>query len=373
MSFMSSESNFLGVDLGAGTVKLVELRNEQGRPRLVTYGSYELPLSQSIGNDWSSRERQAVEVLKLLLEQTKASSRLVISALPTFEVFSSMISIPAVEKKEFVNAIRLEAKKVVPRPLDEMILDWKEIGAAAASQESVSDENEDQAIGKITGSKQLQQKKVLITAAPKDLVDGYLRIFRDAGLKLVGLETEAIALSRSLIGRDPSVVMIADMGAKTTNLSVVEEGIAVVNRGVQFGGKDISEKMASRMAIDARLSEQWKRDIGLNTEEKQLSPALKTIMDDLLHEIEYMFHLYRSQFRMSTTNKGGIEKIVLAGGSSYVPGLAQYLATQLNVPVHLGDPWARIVYPEDLSPILRELGPSMSVAVGLAMREIVSK
>jgi type IV pilus assembly protein PilM len=90
----------------------------------------------------------------------------------------------------------------------------------------------------------------------------------------------------------------------------------------------------------------------------------------VLHEIRYLFQLYRSQIANAAGRPSSIEKIVLAGGSAYVPGLAQYLAEQLNVPVHLGDPWARIVYPEDLSPIVAEIGPAMAVAVGLAMRQI---
>ena len=85
-----------------------------------------------------------------------------------------------------------------------------------------------------------------------------------------------------------------------------------------------------------------------------------------------LFQLYRSQISGEESTKS-IEKIVFAGGSAFVPGLANYLAEQLNVPVHLGDPWARIVYPEDLSSTLAEIGPSMAVAVGLAMRQITPK
>lgn len=379
MGVLSSQQNFLGIDLGAGSVKLVELRNEQGRPRLVTYGKYEVPLDTIVDNDWSKRKEAAVEIINLLLEQTKASSRLVVSALPTFEVFSSLITVPAVAPKDLVNTIRLEAKKVVPRPIDEMILDWKEIGttdikaeAPEKKEEGAEEVPEEQELGTITGSKGTEQKKILITAAPKDMVARYVDIFKEVGLKLVGLETEAIALSRALIGRDPSVVMIVDMGAKSTNLSIIERGVPVVNRGVNFGGIRVTQKMAERMALSLPQVEQWKRDMGLAVEKTTLSPAVQEILDDLLHEIKYLFQLYRSQ--ISTYEEGGsIEKLVLAGGSAFIPGLANYLAEQLNVPVHLGDPWARIIYPEDLSSVLAELGPSMAVSLGLAMRQIAPR
>lgn len=381
---MATAGSFLGIDLGAGHVKLVELRNEQGRPRLVTYGIYELPLDQTEHDDWSDRVDQAVQIIKGLLEQTNAQSRIVVSSLPTFEVFSSLVTVPAVSQKELVNAIRLEAKKVVPRPLDEMILDWKEVGITSlvkksedkpeeSTEEQTGEDEEEGASGKITGSVGTEQRKILITAAPKTLVDAYVKIYKECGLRLVGLETESIALSRSLIGKDPSVVMVVDIGSHSTNISIIEEGLSVVNRGVNFGGMKVTDKMADRMGVTAEQIEQWKRDVGVTAHQQPLSNAIREILDDVLHEIRYVFQLYRSQLQLATGTQGVIEKIVLAGGSAYIPGLAQYLAEQLNVPVHLGDPWARIIYPEDLSQPLSEIGPSMAVAVGLAMREILPK
>ena len=375
MALMSNPQSFLGLDLGAGSIKLVELKNEKGRPRLVTFGSYEVPFAQSEDNDWSKRKDEAATIVKMLVEQTQATSNLVVTAMPTFAVFSSLITVPDVSQKDMANAIRVEAKKVVPRPLEEMNLVWQDIEKTEIKSKPMAKElEEDDAgdLGTITGAKGLQQKKMLITAAPKDLVNSYIEIIKNSGLKLVSLETEALALSRSLIGKDPSVVMVVDIGAKTTNLSIIDRGIPVVNRGVNFGGSRITQQMSGRMSIDIEKAEQWKRDMGRDFREKQLSPATKEILDDVLHEITYLFQLYRSQFVTEGVPVVRIEKIVLTGGAALIPGFASYLANDLNVPVHLGDPWARIVYPEDLQPMLDQIGPSMAVAVGLAMRHIVS-
>jgi len=42
----------------------------------------------------------------------------------------------------------------------------------------------------------------------------------------------------------------------------------------------------------------------------------------------------------------------------------------MNVNAYLGDPWARVVYPQDLRPILDEIGPRFAVSIGCAMRDI---
>ena len=53
-----------------------------------------------------------------------------------------------------------------------------------------------------------------------------------------------------------------------------------------------------------------------------------------------------------------------------LPNLVGYLSKVLNIKVIIGDPWSRISYPVDLAPLLNEIGPRMSVAIGLAMREL---
>jgi len=66
-----------------------------------------------------------------------------------------------------------------------------------------------------------------------------------------------------------------------------------------------------------------------------------------------------------------LQKVILSGASARLLGLTSYMAEKLGIDVIIGDPFARITYPEALKPILIELGPSLAVAVGLALRELV--
>ena len=65
-----------------------------------------------------------------------------------------------------------------------------------------------------------------------------------------------------------------------------------------------------------------------------------------------------------------IDRIVLSGGSAFLPNLPIYLTKLLNIPVYIGNPWDRVVYPLDLKPVLESIGPQMAVSIGLAMRNI---
>jgi Tfp pilus assembly PilM family ATPase len=69
-------------------------------------------------------------------------------------------------------------------------------------------------------------------------------------------------------------------------------------------------------------------------------------------------------------NGAPLEKIILSGGGALLLNLSEYLSERLSIKVIIGDPWARIRYPEELRPVLSEVGPRLAVAIGLAMREI---
>ena len=90
---------------------------------------------------------------------------------------------------------------------------------------------------------------------------------------------------------------------------------------------------------------------------------MKTL-EPIVTEMQYMLDFFHSQ------NNGEVEKVILSGGGALLLNLTDYLTKRLNLKVIIGDPWGRIHYPEELRPVLSEVGPKLAVAIGLAMREI---
>ncbi|HEX7774543.1 MAG TPA: pilus assembly protein PilM, partial [Pyrinomonadaceae bacterium] len=70
--------------------------------------------------------------------------------------------------------------------------------------------------------------------------------------------------------------------------------------------------------------------------------------------------------------EGSIQKILLAGGGSKLPGLADFLARRFEIPVDVFDPFRQIEVDErKFDPdYMREIVPEMAVAVGLALRGV---
>ncbi len=367
MNIFSSHPSYLGVDIGSAGIKIVELKNEGGRPRLVTYGLAEEPVDV-IHNSSPEIQSKAALLMSKICREARVATKKAVAALPSFSVFSSIISLPAMDKKELSQAIYWQAKKFVPLPLEEMTLDWKVLennvrifNQVNVNKASIKEENEP--AKKLNGTASI---KVLIAAAPKKLVFRYIDIFKNSGLELLSLETENFALERALVGGNKIPVMIVDIGNLTSDISIVENGIPLISRSVDSGGAVITKAIMNSLHIDEKRAEQFKRDIGFSSGVSNLPKVIETALTPVINEIKYCFDLSASR-----QSRGGIEKIILTGGCSFLPNITNYLTNLLNIQVLVGDPWARVIYPVELKPVLDELAPRFSVAVGLAMREIV--
>lgn len=175
---------------------------------------------------------------------------------------------------------------------------------------------------------------VLLVAVPKEVIKKYAEVAEIAGLNLLALEQEAFSLARALVGTRQGVFLIADIGNKSTDLVVVEDGFVRVTHNLESITREL-----------------------------------------VVTEIERIVNLYKQSY-----NKN-IEQCILAGGTilagqagsiseSLAKDWIEILKERLRLEVKVGDPLERIIYPTALKAKLAELGPALAVAIGLAMREL---
>lgn len=351
MSLLSfgGDNLFLGIDIGDSSLKMVELKKKNHKISLSNYAFSE-NVSEVNFTKIDDINYLAKAIVKVKNDAGITATK-VTASLPTFAVFSSIINLSNVDKKSIALAVNEEAKKVIPLPLEDMILDWK----------IIPDLN-----GKTPTKGNM---RVFLTGSPKKLVRKYIDVFKQAKLNLVSLETETFSLVRSLIGDDKSTVMIAEIGANSTDIFIVKESIPVLNRSLAVCASTVTKVLAEKLGMTYAQAEQFKFDLSvtLGTDEKEALPQLigKTL-EPIVTEMQYMLDFFRSQ------DGGEVEKIVLSGGGAMLLNLADYLSKRLNIKVIVGDPWNRINYPAELKPVLSEVGAKLAVAIGLGMREIES-
>jgi len=344
---LGRDNLFLGIDIGDSSLKMVELRKKNRKIYLSNYA-----FSENI-SEINFTKIEDISYLAKAINKVRNEAGItatkVTASLPTFAVFSSIINLSNVDKKGIAAAVNEEAKKVIPLPLEEMILDWK----------IIPDDN-----GK-TPSK--GNMRVFLTGSPKKLVRKYIDVFKMAKLNLVSLETETFSLVRSLAGNDKTTLMIAEIGANSTDISIVKESIPVLNRSLAVCASTVTKVLSEKLGMTYAQAEQFKFDLSvvLGTDNKEELPQLiSKTLEPIITEIQYMLDFFKSQ------NGGEVEKIILSGGGAMLLNLADYFSKRLNIKVIIGDPWNRINCAPELKPVLAEVGAKLAVAIGLGMREI---
>ena len=235
-----------------------------------------------------------------------------------------------------------------------MVLDWKVLNGGGSSTDPKAG------------------VQVLLTAAAKTLVKKYIDIFKKAGFNLLSLETESFGMARALVGKDKSTVIIVDIGAANTDITIVDNGIPYMERTVDIGGYQITKILAETMNISIDQAEQFKRDLANYSSQvlnqgKLLPESIEKSLVPIINEIKYLLDFFGKQ---PGNEAKRIDRLILSGGTAKIFNLTEYFTKMFNIRTFLGDPWARVLSPEDLKPALDAVGSRLAVCIGLAMRDI---
>src|SRR3989338_3307112 len=213
----SKLSSYLGVDIGSGGVKVVELAMEKNRMRLLTYGYAEQPADAPLVP--LDHPKETAALLREVMKKAGVKTSVAISALPLSSVFSAIVSVPQQkDQSRLKQDIQDQVRKLAPMPLEEMItystfVDPVQKPEKRPSPESVATEK---TVGKTV--------RVLVTGSGKKVVQKYIEIFKQAKLELKALDVESFAFIRSLVGKDKTSILIVDIGARRSNMVIVEKG-----------------------------------------------------------------------------------------------------------------------------------------------------
>ena len=375
--FGGKTTRFLGVDIGSASIKITELENNKGEPWLKNYGFAEKILHNE-SNRTDDVINQSADIIKKISRKAGFGTNDAVAALHNFDVFTSILNLPHVSTEEVEEIVKVEARKFVPIPLEDVVIDWKRVtdplsNTQAVNQQGVKDKNRRDKKDSVTtlGESKDKGMDILLTAAPRKLIRRYVDIVKAAELNLLSLETESFAFIRALLDtHDTTSVMVIDFGAVATDIIIVENQIPVIIRSVDVGGSSITSAIERNLTISRQRAEQFKRDIGFKgtqtSESEVIIQLIEATFAPVVNEINYSIDLYKSRNRV-------LEKIIITGGSAYLQGLTNFLKATFGLPVFIGDPWHKVTYPEKIKTTLEGIGPMFTVSIGLALKEIIEK
>ncbi len=355
------EKGKLGIDIGTAAIKIVELEKSGGRFTLKNYGLFELKSTdvQSSGSGTGQSilklpDQEIIWGLKELIKKGNIKSTDAIASIPSFSTFATIIEMPYLSEQELAKALPFEARKYIPIPLSEVILDWSIIDISSpASPRSPGSAPKPTTV------------QVFLAAVPRDETEKYKRIMKGAGLNLKALELENTALIRALLGNDLSPTAIVNIGGRSTSIVIVNKGYERVSHNYEIGGFEITKSIARSLNVSIEKAEELKRKMGMKeADENIVNEAMVSLIDMMVFETKKTISNYES----SKNQK--IARVLLVGGLTNMPSFVNYFKQKLNMDVYGANAFARIIYPESLKPIIQELANAFSIAAGLAMRDI---
>jgi len=346
---MFGAKKFLGIDVGTAAVKLVEFSERRGRVKVENYGQiktkafYEKPFRTFKRGTFLLSTEDISKAITAITREAGINTKQVNFSIPDFSTFFTTFELPPMGKEELPEAIRFEARQHVPLPLSELTLDWSVV----------------------RGKFNQTRLKMLVVAIPDRVVDQYKEVAIESDLELRSLEAEAFSMARSLPENDEEkIVALVDMGAQTTTINIIDKGTLQVSHSFDVSGNDFTQNAAKSLRIDYDQAEYFKKKYGVKPSGKAIRKVITPRLNLIAMEVKKIARRYREGEGKK------VEKIILGGGSAMMPGLESYFSEQLEPEVDIIHPFAGLYYPSILEDRLERMGPSFSVAVGLALRGV---
>ncbi len=335
----------VGIDIGSKTIKIVELQKEGE--------AFTLAASGIVGYAGQSVEKMADdkefanlgEVVKKLHSEAGVSSKEVVIALPEQLVFTRTIKFPLLTDAEIASAVKWESEQYIPIPVNEAII-----------QHSILSRNETSTPPEVI---------VLLVAAPRVVIDKYMKVVSAAGLNTMAVETELIALTRSLAPVDKTVLLL-DLGANSTDIAIAKNGLLSFSRSIPIAGEAFTRAVSQGLGISPVQAEEYKKTYGLEVKqlEGKIKVALEPVLRMVVDEVKKAINFYQ------TEEKGDAPTaVILSGGSSGMPQMISSLSSLMGLEVLVANPFSKISVDAETSQRLAPYAPLYSVASGLAMRE----
>ena len=332
----------VSLDLGSYTLKAVQA--SKSNPIQVTRTVEVFNPTGTVIPSGEADSEKLAQLIGTLFQDHSLSKQDVRLALPESAVSTKIITIPMLTDAELASAINWQAEQHIPIPLDELSLEYQVISRPAKKEKDA-------------------QMQVLLVGARKNIVESYLNVFLEAGVEPTLLETSVLSNFRgmSFTPEDPTSLVV-HMGASTTEMFIVHEGQLQFVYTYASGGQVLTRAIEQSVQLDPKQAEQYKRTYGIDPQHLngKLREVLLPILKLLTLEMQKTVQFFISQKQVPA-----VKRVVLSGGGSQMPGLAQFITEQLNAEVLSAAPFTGMT-----GEIPTTNQAAFAVCAGLLTREI---
>jgi type IV pilus assembly protein PilM len=260
------------------------------------------------------------------------------------------------DERQLGNVVRFRAHEALSIPLDQAVLDYHVVSETVDESGAVS-------------------RRVLLAAAYKEPIDHYVEACRAARLELSGIDVEAFALLRAVAPRnghteDAATVasVVVSIGHDRSTLAISDGTVCDFMRVLDWGGSKLEAAIARELGLTMPEAAELKLELDLAGDapdgDDPRAPfaraAVERELQTLARELVASLHFYQGQ-----PGSLAISEVIVTGGTTRIPGLAEELERLTRVPVRIADPLSRVEVTNGLAQ--RDDLASLAAAIGLGV------
>lgn len=339
----------VGVDIGSASIRAVEVQNHDGgNPSIVRYAEVPLP-ENSVRRGEVVEASTVATAFKRLWAQGGFKTKNVVMGMGGSRVFARDFSVPRAPLDQIRESLPFLVQDLLPVPVADAILDFYPIT-----------EEEGEQGPQIAG---------MLVAGLQESIIANVSAAMTAGLHPLHVDLipfamcRAVAPVRTARGRD----VIVSIGANTTNVVVVHDGVPHFVRMIPNGGDDITRAIAQRLQWSPEDAERAKRAIGMGShlmraEDRPVLEIIYEVVGDLLNSIRSTLSYYAT-----AKPSAPAQRILLCGGGANLIGLPHAMGEMLGLPVSIAEPLGAVPMPKSKERKGGDALEAYTTAFGLAL------
>lgn len=342
-------SKIIGLDIGSSSIKMVEIDRTKKGVELQFAGCAPLPDGAVVDKTLKKLDVVATAI-NAMTSSAKTRTKDVAMSLSGKSVIIKQVTMNSMTDAQLEKQIEMEAEPYIPFDIKDVRLDFYIMGDRPEREGTM---------------------EVVLVAAKRDYMDEYTDLLKSVNLSPVVVDVDPFSLEVMYEFCYPNVqeevVALINIGASTMNVNILKSGASQYTRDLPIGGDSITREIMRFFDVDYERAENIKRGAqmdGINP--RNLRKIFQRSVDYFVSEIQKVL-----DFFATNVSYDPIQKIFLSGGAALTYDLAPTIEEELNIPVEIVDPFRSLKVDEKVFDLqyLGQMGASMAVAVGLALRD----
>ena len=350
MGLFGGRQSLVGLDIGSSAVKLVRLRQAAGSWELASFSTGPLP-PDSIVEGRIMNFTSVVDRIRELVRESNVKDADCAIAISGSSVIIKKLSLPEMTREELDDSILWEAEQYIPFDIKDVNVDAQILNPRAGQG----------------------QMDVLMVAAKKDVVNEYVSVAVEAGLRPVVVDVAIFACinmfeTNYTVPADQTIAIL-NVGANSINVGVLSGGVIAFTRDIALGGASLTAEIQKQFNVSYEEAEAFKTgaesSLSSSTVAREVAKIADRVSEQMVSEVQRSL-----DFFVATSVKADVGRIYLCGGSAQLPSLIRALERRMEVPVELVNPFRNIAVDArkfDID-LLQRAAPVAGTAVGLAIR-----